>query len=174
MFARKTKQSVLAAAALMLGLTYAPLCHAACPLAVPPALAPPSAKDPLVRLLAAQDSCPMSAMEFVDAVKRAGARSEPTMVNFVGFNDPDAGAFFFFESVTSEGARPSGFTIARGDFLFGHFTAATDDGSGLVSIQDGLVIELITWDPDKQFYNFFELVTAAGSTGAIPRRFLTT
>ena len=78
MFARNTKRSVLAAAALMLGLTYAPLCHAACPLAIAPGVAgvaPPSAKDPLVRLLAAQDSCPNNAMEFVDALKRVGTRS---------------------------------------------------------------------------------------------------
>jgi hypothetical protein len=168
MFARNTKQSVIAAVALMLGLTYAPLCYAACPLAITPdvdlaiAPEPPSAKDPLVRLLAAQDSCPKNAAEFVDALKRAGARSEPTMVNFVGFHNPDAGAFFIFESVTSEGAPPSGLTIARGDLLFGHFTTTTDDGSGLVSdVQGRLLIELITWDPDKQFHNFFELFDGA-------------
>jgi len=157
MFARNTKQSVVAAAALMLGLTCAPLCHAACVPSVPAGLAPPGAKDPLVRLLAAQDSCPTNAMEFAAALKRAGARSEPTMVNFRGFHNPNDGVFFIFEIVTSEGAAPSGLTIPRGDLLFGHFTATTDDG-GLVSNQSDLVIELITWDADKQFYNFYDVV----------------
>jgi hypothetical protein len=153
MFARNMRQSVVAAAALMLSLTCAPLCHAAC---VPAGLATPTPKDPVVRLLAAQDSCPRNAMEFAEALKRSGARSEPTVVNFAGFHNPDAGGFFIFEIVTSEGAPPSGLTISRGDLLFGHFTAATADGR-LVSKQSGLALELIAWDPDKQFFNFYEL-----------------
>lgn len=40
--------------------------------------------------------------------------------------------------------------------MFGHFTAATNDGR-LVSNQSGLMVELIAWDPDKQFFNFYEL-----------------
>jgi hypothetical protein len=157
MFARKTKQSVLAAAVLMLGLTYVPLCYAACPLAVAAGLEPPSPKDPLVRLLAAQDSCPKSPMEFMEALKRAGARSDPTMVNFAGFHNADTGSFFIFEIASSVGASPSGLTIPRGDLLFGHFAFPSDDGR-LVSNKDGLAIELIVWDPDKQFYNFYELL----------------
>jgi hypothetical protein len=32
------------------------------------------------------------------------------------------------------------------------------DNDQLVSLQDGgLTVELIAWDPDKQFYNFYEL-----------------
>lgn len=81
---------------------------------------------------------------------------EPTMVNFVGSHNPDRGAFFIFEIVSSDGVPPSTLTIQRGDLLFGHFAFATNDG-GLPSNQEGLVIELIAWDPDKQFYNFYEL-----------------
>jgi hypothetical protein len=154
MFARNTRQSVVAAAALMLSLTCAPLCHAAC---VPAGLATSAPKDPVMRLLTAQDSCPRNAMEFIDALKRSGARSEPTMVNAAGFNDPDAGGFFIFEIVTSEGASPSGLTISRGDLLFGYFTTPTEDGR-LVLVPSGLVVELIAWDPDKQFYNFYDVV----------------
>ena len=153
MFARNTKQSVLAAAALMLGLTYASHCNAAC---TPQDVEGPTPKDPVFRLLAAQDSCPRNATELIDALKRSGARSEPTMVNFAGFHNP--GAFFIFEIVTNEGAPPSGLTIARGDFLFGHFTT-TRNGS-LVPVQRGLMIELIAWDPDKQFYNFYDVVSS--------------
>jgi hypothetical protein len=83
---------------------------------------------------------------------------EPTMVNFVGFHNPDPGAFFIFEIVSSAGPPSSTLTIERGDLLFGHFTTATDSGQ-LVSNQQGLTIELIAWDPNKQFYNFYELVS---------------
>jgi hypothetical protein len=83
------------------------------------------------------------------------AHMEPTMVNFVGFHNPDPGAFFIFEIVSSAGAPPSALAIERGDLLFGHFTTA--DGDNLVSVETELAIELIAWDPDKQFYNFYEL-----------------
>ena len=82
---------------------------------------------------------------------------EPTVVNFVGFHNPDPGAFFIFETVSTTAASPSTFKIDRGDLLFGHFATATNSGQ-LVSNQEGLTIELIAWDPDKQFYNFYELV----------------
>ena len=78
------------------------------------------------------------------------------MVNFVGFHNPDPGAFFFFEIVSNDGSSPPGLRIARGDLLFGHFTATA--GRRLVSNKSGLTIELIAWDPDKQFFNFYELV----------------
>jgi len=66
-------------------------------------------------VLAAQSACPKNAAEWVDALKRAGARMEPTMVNFVGFHNPDAGAFFIFEIVSSDSAAPSNLAILRGD-----------------------------------------------------------
>jgi len=96
-------------------------------------------------------------MEFVEVLKRSGALMEPTMVNFVGFHNPDPGAFFIFEIVSAGGTPPSNLSIQRGDMLFGHFTTATNDGR-LVSNQSELEIELIAWDPDKQFFNFYELV----------------
>src|SRR6266496_5682297 len=124
--------------------------HAAC---VPKSLPTPAPQDPVARVLSQQNGCPKNAMEFVDTLKRAGARLEPTMVNFVGAHNPDAGAFFIFEIVSLAGsASPSRLTIQRGDMLFGHFTVATGDGR-LISNQSDLVIELIAWDPDKQFYN---------------------
>jgi hypothetical protein len=140
---------------LILAFTCAGLSRAAC---IPSGLATPAPQDPVARLLAQQTMCPMNAIEFREMLKRSGAHLEPTMVNFVGFHNPDAGAFFVFEIVSGAvGAPPSTLTIQRGDLLFGHFTAATSDKS-LVSNMDGLVIELIAWDPDKQFYNFYELV----------------
>jgi hypothetical protein len=132
------------------------LSRAAC---VPRNLATPAPKDPVARVLALQNTCPKSAAEFGDIVKRLGARLEPTMVNFTGFHNPAPGAFFIFEiASTAGGAPPATITIDRGDLLFGHFTGATNDGR-LVSNQSGLTIESIAWDPDKQFYNFYELVS---------------
>ena len=58
------------------------------------------------------------------------------MVNFVGFHNPDPGAFFFFEIVSNDGSSTPGLRIARGDLLFGHFTATA--GRRLVSNKSGL------------------------------------
>ena len=150
---RSHRRPIIATAVLMFGLTWAPFGHAAC---VPQNLATPAPRDPVAQVLAAQSACPKDAVEFVAALKRLGVRMEPTMVNFVGFHNPDAGAFFIFEIASSEGATPAALTIERGDLLFGHFT--TTDGDKLVSNKESLTIELIAWDPDKQFYNFYELV----------------
>ena len=149
---RSNRHSIITAIGLIFGLACAPVCHAAC---IPKNLATPAPQDPVARVLSAQNACPRTPHEFVDALKRLGARMEPTMVNFVGFHHADEGdAFFFFEIVSS--APPSAVTIQRGDLLFGHFAVA--NSGQLVSVQgDGLTIELIAWDPDKQFYNFYEL-----------------
>jgi hypothetical protein len=152
----KNRSSIIAGTALVFVFASAGFSRAAC---VPNNLATPAPQDPVARVLSQQNGCPKNAMEFVDILKRAGARLEPTMVNFVGAHNPDAGAFFIFEIVTLGGGdSPSKLSIPRGDLLFGHFTTATNDGR-LISNQSGLVIELIAWDPEKQFYNFYELVS---------------
>ena len=135
----------------LLLLTSGALCRAAC---VPTGLATPAPRDPVAQVLARQAKCPKSAMEFGVALKRLGARLEPTMVNFRGFHNAGAASAYFIFEIASGGSRA--LTIARGDLLFGHFTDATSDGK-LVSHQGGLTIELIAWDPDKQFFNFYEL-----------------
>ena len=123
---------------------------------VPSQLGTPAPRDPVSLVLGAQASCPRTPLEFRRALTRAGAQLEPTMVNFVGFHNASAGGFFIFEIASGTLTAPAT-TIARGDLLFGHFTTATGDGR-LVSQDDGsLIIELIAWDPDKQFYNFYEL-----------------
>ena len=126
---------------------------------IPKNLATPAPKDAVAIVLAQQSTCPVTAMAFGEALKRAGVRLEPTMVNFVGFHRPAPGAFFLFEiASTPSDAAPSAMKVERGDLVFGHFTAATNDGR-LVSNTEDLTIELIAWDPDKQFYNFYELVS---------------
>src|SRR5215471_4493323 len=154
MSTRGTGNFIALAIGLILTLACTPVCYAAC---VPKHLATPAPRDPVARVLAAQDACPKDAIEFVEILKQSGARMEPTMVNFLGVHNPDPGVFFIFEIVSSNGVAPSTITIQRGDLLFGHFTTATDDGS-LVSNQSELIIELIAWDPDKEFFNFYELL----------------
>jgi hypothetical protein len=127
--------------------------RAAC---VPAGLPSPPPRDPVARVLAQQSVCPKTPIAFRTILKQSGARLEPTMVNFAGFHNASSGAFFIFESVSATGALPATLPIQRGDLLFGHFTATS--GTRLVSNTDGLAIELIAWDPDKQFYNFYELV----------------
>ena len=124
----------------------------------------PANQDAVARVLESQPSCPRDALEFRNLLKSAGARLEPTMVNFVGYHNPDPGAFFVFEIVsgtvrpaTGGGGRGTATPIAieRGDLVFGHFmTAATNR---LVLNRSDLVIELIAWDPVKQFFNFYEM-----------------
>jgi len=137
-------------AAVMAASTWALPSEAAC---IPQKLPPKPPQDPVARLLAAQPTCPKDAVDFVGALKKDGVRLAPTMVNFVGFHNP--GGFFIFEIASREGGP---FPIQRGDLVFGHFTDVTDDNR-LVSHKsdEDLVIELIAWDPDKQFYNFYEL-----------------
>jgi hypothetical protein len=130
---------LVAGAAWLFVLWSAALVHAACPVSDLPTPAP---RDPVVRVLAQQSVCPQSGIDFRNALKRSGARLESTIVDFVGFHSPNAGALFIFEIASA--ASPS-LTLQRGDLLFGHING---DQSGF--------IELIAWDPDKQFYNFYE------------------
>ena len=120
---RSNWRSIIAGTVLVFGLACATPGRAAC---IPQKdLATPAPQDPVARVLAAQTACPKNAAEFVDALKRAGARMEPTMVNFAGFHNPDAGRFSSSRSSSSDGAAPSTLTIPRGDLLFGHFTTVT-------------------------------------------------
>ena len=121
--------------------------------------------DAVARVLELQPACPVDALAFRNLLKRAGARLEPTMVNFVGFHNPDPGAFFIFEIASGTvrtapagrrgGAQPATMSVERGELLFGHFLNASNNK--LVLNRSRLVIELIAWDPVKQFYNFYEM-----------------
>jgi hypothetical protein len=121
-------------------------------------------QDALALLLKAQDRCPLSTLDFLNLVESSGARLEPTMVNFQGFNDPDDGNFFLFEIVSGQLA---GAKVARGDFLFGHFLGPDpQDPSHLTLLTDGLLIEAVAWDPSKQMFNFYELTVGCKPPGA--------
>ncbi len=131
------------------------LCQAEC---IPEHAPPQPNQDALARLLKAQDRCPVTTNDFLNLVERNGAKLEPTMVNFLGFHNPDSGVFFLFQIVSG---RLSGLNLSveRGDLLFGHFLTA-NDRSQLVLETGGLLIEAIAWDPAKQLFNFYELTQA--------------
>ena len=141
-------RSVLAAIALTMATT-APG-WAACILRHMPTA--PEPQDPVAQVLKLQSTCPMTAPEFIEALNRLNVRTEPTTVNFHGFHNRDPGEFFFFE--VASGGSPT-LKIERGDLLFGHFTGVA--GRRLVSNTENLIIELIAWDPNKGFFNFYEL-----------------
>jgi hypothetical protein len=132
------------------------LCHAACIPEDPKHLATDHPnQDALALLLNTQDRCPDKALDFRNLVEGSGTRLETTMVNFESFRDPNDGAFFLFEIVSGQPAGLS-HSVERGDLLFGHFLAS--DGSHLTSNTDGLLVEVVAWDPSKQLFNFYELV----------------
>src|SRR5215469_12729680 len=108
-------------------------------------------QDTLALLLKAQTTCPLSTPDFLKLVEGSGARLEPTMVNFLGFHNPDPGVFFLFEIVSGQLA---GVNVERGDFLFGHFLSK--ESSQLVLQKEGLLSEAIACDPAKQMFNFYE------------------
>ena len=121
-------------------------------------------QDALAVLLSAQESCPLTTLDFLNLVESSGGRLEPTMVNFLGFHDPDDGNFFLFEIVSGQLA---GAKVERGDFLFGHFLGPDSrDQSRLALLTSGLLIEAIAWDPSKQMFNFYELTEGCKPPGA--------
>ena len=128
------------------------LCQAVC---VPEKSPQQPNQDALARLLAAQEKCPDTALDFRNLVERSGARLETTDVNFVSFHNPNPGAFFLFEIVSGKMAAID-LAVERGDLLFGHFL--TRSGSRLVLNTSRLLVEAIAWDPAKKLFNFYELI----------------
>src|SRR5262249_52614814 len=113
------------------------LCQAACvPMDTTKLPNPRPNQDALALLLKPQAKCPLTTPDFLKLVQGRGARLEPTMVNFLGFHNPDPGIFFLFENVSGQIA---GSTVERGDFLFGHFLSS--EGSRLILQKRGLLIE---------------------------------
>lgn len=119
--------------------------------------------DALYKLLTAQPRCPGNALEFRDLVIANKMTPNPSMVANRGFHNPlPQGSFSFFETIVGSYA---GQTLRPGDWLFGHFTAASIDNTALTSIlspqqaatPDNLLLETLVWDPVKQVFNFYEI-----------------
>lgn len=113
--------------------------------------------DPLHQLLLEADPCPVDVFELRALITGRGGRLQAAMVANQGFNNPAGGNFSLFESVQGpvfDTADP----VAEGEFFFGHFTGG--DGDTLIANQfpEGLMIELIAWDRQKEMFNFYELI----------------
>jgi len=122
-------------------------------------------EDPLYQILANQTACPFNIVEFKTLLEKSSLKSEVTMVANRGFHNPTLGSFSFFEIVHGNLADVN-LTVNKGDFFFGHFTEAKDKKIVLDQnpSENKLMIELIVWDPKKQFYNFYELRGAGSAT----------
>jgi hypothetical protein len=118
--------------------------------------------DALSRLLAANEACPPDVFALRAALIAGGARLSTAFVNNRGFHSAE-GSYSLFESVRGSVA---GREVAKGEFFFGHFTAA--DGQLVRPDQSAreknLMIEAIAWDATKGAFNFFELI-GDGSRG---------
>lgn len=122
--------------------------------------------DPLAKLLTTGvGPCPSNVFEFRARLLGVGAKIKTAFVANRGFHNPAFGSFSMFEMVSGRLA-PAGIEVADGEFFFGHFTAR--DGNRLFADQapgeKQLMIELIAWDPQKQLFNFYE-VLQIGRTG---------
>ena len=113
--------------------------------------------DALGKFLLSSGACPPDVFELRARLLAAGAKLKTTFVANRGFHNPGEGSFSMFEIVSGK-LSPLGIEIADGEFLFGHFTGTS--GSKLIANQqpDGLMVELIAWDPVKQVFNFYEVI----------------
>ena len=116
-------------------------------------------QDPLARLLASSDSCPIDVFGLRSLIIKAGAKIDTSLIDNEGFGNGDQGNFSMFEIVSGR-LDPLTVTLEPGEFFFGHFTDRND--SSLVPNQapdkNNLMIELISWDPSKGVFNFYELI----------------
>jgi len=107
--------------------------------------------------------CPLRAQDLKAQLIAGGALVEPAMVGNRGIHNPELGSFSFFETVSGQIGKVS---INKGEFFFGHFTAATDEHQLILDQEPEagkLMVELIAWDKSKGLFNFYELI-GQGST----------
>ena len=118
--------------------------------------------DALFLILSSLSTCPKDVIEFKEILQEKGLITKPTMVSNRGSHNTNSGSFSFFEMV--EGSFDQ-FSLNRNQFFFGHFTHKDKDNNLKLSKQpQGLMIELIIWDPVKNLYNFYELIGDKGES----------
>jgi hypothetical protein len=115
-------------------------------------------QDPLYKLLSHTKDCPKNYTDFTQLLKSAGTSHYAAMVANRGSQNPQQGSFSFFEMVVSNAQKPL-ISVRPGDFFFGHFTTSANHQIHLDqrTTKDNLMMELIVWDPKKNYYNFYEL-----------------
>lgn len=149
--------------ACLVSITFSGEVNAACDISRSNGSAADEMGDPLYQLLIDADPCPEDVFEFRALIAGQGGSLHAAMVANQGFNNPADGNFSMFEFVRGP-VLESGDPVGAGEFFFGHFTGG--DGDTLIANQfpQGLMIELIAWDREKQMFNFYELI-GNGNTG---------
>ena len=114
-------------------------------------------QDAVGILLANENICPDSIQDFKKITEKNNLQYKTGMVANRGKNNPQAGSFSFFESVT--GVLPNGTSIRPGEFYLGYFTDLDHNSIKLDQqpAKNKLLIELIAWDYQHQLFNFYEL-----------------
>lgn len=115
--------------------------------------------DGFFLVVQSQDQCPQNAQELKKVFSQDSLTTRPAMVANRGRTNPAFGSFSFFEVI--EGQTPAvPQTIRKGDVFFGHFTTLKSKGVSLDQAPSNgkLMVELIAWDYQKGFYNFYELI----------------
>ena len=119
--------------------------------------------DALVVLFQKVEECPKNVFEFRKLVIKQNLKIQTTLVANRGLHNPGDGSFSLFEMVTGriQGSSADDLDIDSSDFFFGHFTTPQDDTT-LIADQEprenALMVELIVWDDQKKFYNFYEMI----------------
>ncbi|MCI0338081.1 MAG: hypothetical protein L0226_10920 [Acidobacteria bacterium] len=113
--------------------------------------------DPLAKLLLSGGACPPNVFDLRARLLASGAKIKTAFVANRGFHNTAQGSFSIFELVSGR-LSTFGIELADGEFFFGHFTARI--GNKLIANQqpNGLMVELIAWDPVKKLFNFYELI----------------
>lgn len=110
-------------------------------------------------LLITKQSCPHNIYELRHILKSHGLHTATSMVANRGRNNPILGSFSFFEVAYGE-LKELNLSIQQGEFFFGHFT---QEKNGKIQLDQfphkgKLIIELMAWDYEKKYFNFYELI----------------
>lgn len=129
-------------------------------------LAPEGRRDLLAILLSGSSECPHDVRELKRILSEDGLRSLPAMVANRGRHNPELGSFSIFESVKGESRVLRGQSVLPEHLYFGHFTHLDPNAAVALAQKSApgkLLIEVIAYDFQKKFYNFYELIgTQAG------------
>ncbi len=118
--------------------------------------------DALSILMTQVPRCPQNVQEFKVLLEQVGLVTEPYLVNNRGYHST-RGSYSLFEIVV--GRTPNlPADLLPGQFFFGHFVLPNSQGALDWASSAGLTIELIVWDYDKGYYNFYELITNENGT----------
>ncbi|GJL60920.1 MAG: hypothetical protein NPIRA03_37770 [Nitrospirales bacterium] len=134
-----------------------PNAHAACAILQSDNSPASQKQDHLYQLLQAAEPCPRNVFDLRRLIKDQGGILQTAMVANQGFHNPDSGNFSLFEMAQGSigGLVPP---VEFGEFFFGHFTAGIQDTLVANQTPQGLMVELIVWDPKTEMFNFYELI----------------